>query len=59
MNRWAVFNGYIYYPRGGWQDFKGAFETLEEAEDFVNRYPGDWWQIVDLQEGQIEMEQWS
>jgi hypothetical protein len=30
--RYLLFAGDYYYPAGGWKDFYGAFESLEEAE---------------------------
>lgn len=31
MKSFLLFAGHEYYPRGGALDFKGAFDTLEEA----------------------------
>ena len=31
MKRYLLFSGYSYYPSGGWRDFKGSFDGLEEA----------------------------
>lgn len=27
-----LFNGYEYYPEGGFDDFSGSFETIEDAK---------------------------
>lgn len=43
---YLLFEGDNYSPGGGWNDFKGAFETLEAARNGVSRHI-DWWQIVD------------
>ena len=52
---WLVFAGKLYYPRGGWCDFRGAFTTEiladREAKDVVARErfsPGaaDWAHVV-------------
>ena len=56
MKRYLVFGGAAYYPGGGWSDFVGAFDSLEEAQKTVlERTAGrplerklDWTQIVDL-----------
>ena len=32
MKRYLVFAYDQFYPSGGWNDFVGAFDTLEEAE---------------------------
>ncbi len=48
--RYALFAGETYYPGGGYHDFVGAFDTLEEAIDKgkSDSY-ADWWHIVDKQ----------
>lgn len=54
--RYLVFAGYNYYPIGGWEDFYGAFETVEEAKDALLKeksYYREWWHIVDLEINQI------
>ena len=35
------------YPDGGWNDFKGSFDTEEEAIDKVNMF-ADGWQNVHI-----------
>lgn len=49
MKRFLVFRGYDYYPAGGWNDFKGAFDSIEEAHDAANLDIRDfeWNHIVD------------
>lgn len=62
MKPYLVFGGDFYYPRGGWDDLKGEFDSLEEAitqalhhwkgELYMNAiYTYDWAQIV--HEGEI------
>lgn len=51
LKRFALFMGDHYYPRGGWQDFKGTYETLVEALK-ENRSGSDWYHVVDLQTGE-------
>ena len=47
MKRYLLFAGDEYYPIGGWEDFLGAYSSLEEANDRLFGTPCDWWQIVD------------
>jgi hypothetical protein len=48
--RYLVFGCTKYYPLGGWDDFRGSFNTLEDAEEFAeeSKNKWDWIQIVDL-----------
>ncbi len=44
-----AYNTFIAYPRGGWDDFQGAFTSLEDAKKHVptiHKY--DSYHIVDL-----------
>ena len=53
MKRFLVFSGYDYYPCGGWDDFLGAFDSIEEARAAAAKEaPSNWTQIVDLQSGE-------
>lgn len=45
---WALFAGNGATKHGGWDDFKGTFQTREEAEAFAPRV-FDWWQIVNME----------
>ena len=53
MKRFLLFAGFIECPDGGWQDFKGSFDTLEEATSKGEAQHTDdrieWWHIVDSQ----------
>ena len=54
MKRYALFQGTIYYPGGGWSDFAGTFDTIEEALAKVKN-PNDeyeWYEIIDLFSGE-------
>jgi hypothetical protein len=58
-----------FYAAGGWHDFRGAFQTLNEAvqagtalrvkeewmddDDFTDAKPVEWWHVVDLSTQQI------
>jgi hypothetical protein len=48
MKRYAVFTFENYYPGGGWNDFQGAYDSVEEA-DAVRGVT----QIVDLETGEV------
>jgi hypothetical protein len=52
MNRYLLFTGYNCYPNGGWEDFQGDYDTIEEAEARVERdklsyQKHEWMQIID------------
>lgn len=53
MVSYLLFAGSTYYACGGWRDFRGAFESLEEATvvgnqliDWDNDGSDDWFHIV-------------
>lgn len=55
MKRYLVFAGQEYYPGGGWMDFRGAFDELQDAlvlakSTVTGELSLDWVQVVDLQE---------
>jgi hypothetical protein len=62
MKRYALFAGGEFYPACGWRDFKGAFDTLDEAvaaadepeEDCVS---GWWYCVADLETREIVAEE--
>jgi len=47
---YLVFSGNVYYPCGGWKDYKGSYSSLEEAVDAAkastNSDSATWWQVV-------------
>ena len=51
MKRYMTFSGYRYYPGGGMDDFKGDFDTLDEAITFIkglaNENCHDWLHVWD------------
>lgn len=51
-----VFVGHTYYPSGGWSDFAGTGETLEDALKLAASKSGDWWHIVDSKTMSIVLE---
>ena len=30
-----LFCGFTYYPYGGWEDFKGYFDSLQDCQEWV------------------------
>jgi len=50
----ALFAGFNYYPMGGWGDFQGVFDSIEEAVRAESAKEGlaglswDWSHIIDL-----------
>jgi hypothetical protein len=49
MKRFLVFGYDNWYPSGGWDDFRGEFDTLEEAKDFADKLATDHAHIIDIQ----------
>ena len=47
LKRYLLFAFDNYYPSGGWSDFRGDFETLEEALEASKGVGLDVWDIVD------------
>lgn len=50
MNRYLLFAYEGNEPLGGWSDFMGAFDSLQDAVavgEFKGREPGSWFQVVD------------
>ncbi len=39
MKKYTLFVGSQYYPRGGWMDLHGEFDSVLEAESCVNDNP--------------------
>lgn len=34
-NKYLLFYGYNYYPKGGWKDFKGYFDSLDDCKFYL------------------------
>ena len=55
MKRYLLFYGDNYYPSGGWGDFHGSFDTIQEAQQVFLKtdspWKPDWYQIVDTTTG--------
>jgi hypothetical protein len=50
---YLLFAGDYYYPCGGWDDFRGAYGSLELAQEAARARVYDWWHIVDVSAGKI------
>lgn len=46
MKQYAAFDFEDFYPAGGWLDFEGTFDTIDEASRHGR-------QVVDLHTGKI------
>jgi hypothetical protein len=56
LKRYLVFAGNTFYATGGWSEFVGSFDSVEEARDAAKIYEGegghhDWRDIVDIHAG--------
>lgn len=53
MPRYLLFGGDNYYPQGGWNDFKGGFESERDALREAAGWGWDWWHILDTSTGEV------
>lgn len=51
--RYILFSGEDYYPLGGWKDFVGVYETIDEATKAGESLSNNWWEVVDIQAMQV------
>lgn len=49
MKRYLLFTGGSHYPKGGWEDFHGSYDTTAEAWQAAANSELDWWHIVDTE----------
>ncbi len=48
MKRYLLFCMESYYPSGGWDDFCGDFDSIEEAKERMRaQQHTDYWHVVD------------
>lgn len=60
MKRYLLFSGEQYYPGGGWTDFGGDFDTVEEAMEAAGlsqRY--NWAHIADVKLKKVILNQYE
>lgn len=43
MKRYWLFYGTVYYPSGGMKDYKGDYDTLEEAKAAFLKWAEEEW----------------
>jgi hypothetical protein len=50
MKRFMLFGRDCYYPAGGWQDFEGDFDTVEDARAHIlaQEYRRDAYDLIDV-----------
>jgi hypothetical protein len=58
MKRYMLFAGDQFYPNTAWADFRGDFDSVEEARAIVDAAAKtddyfDWHQIVDAETKQV------
>jgi hypothetical protein len=60
MEDYALFAGSMFYPRGGWNDFRGYFDSVDNAKEWFDNYKGTmknlWMHIVYIPDGAIVYE---
>lgn len=52
LKRHMVFAFPVDKPRGGWKDFVGSFDTVEEYINFLSQFPKEGWEwhVTELDE---------
>ena len=43
-----LFVGWNFYPQGGWADYHGTYDTLEDAQAALSKLECEWHDIVDI-----------
>lgn len=64
MKKYLLFADENYYPKGGMRDFKGSFDTIEDAEIMFNDNESGmcgwgWYQIVERETLEVVKEDGS
>ena len=57
----ALFAGDVYYPGGGWHDFRGTFDTIEAARNRYlegemygeSKHEWEWGHVVNLETREV------
>lgn len=52
LKRFLLFTYDDFYPSGGWNDFKGSFDTLEEAKEARKASSSYYCNIIDTETGE-------
>lgn len=55
MKQFLVFAGSNFYPNGGWSDYKGDFDSIENALRYLvkSHSEWEWYQIVNSETKEI------
>ena len=55
MKRYLLFSHAVYYPSGGWGDFRGDFDTLEAAMQWLTEHTteGDDGRAINDENGEV------
>lgn len=53
--RYLLFQGHDYYPGGGYRDFTGIFDTVEEAKEALTE-KSNWMHVVDRETDTMVLE---
>lgn len=63
MKRYLLFIGDVYYSNGGWDDYIGSYDNLEEAIQNSPKvkkskylFTRKWWHVVDIYSKRIVKE---
>lgn len=56
MERYLLFAFDSYYPQGGWTDFINSFDSLDEAIQSGMMLERDYFQVVDIESGEMVYE---
>ena len=54
MKRYMLFHGDRYYPLGGWDDFVGSYDSIDDAKSALDQNDtkspsGGWAHITDME----------
>lgn len=49
MKKYGLFGGDFYYAQGGMNDFRGSFDTLDEAVSEGENMLTDWFHVYDME----------
>jgi hypothetical protein len=52
LKRYLAFAYDRYYPCGGWSDFIGSFDDIDEAQAAIAKTKADFGDIVDTETGE-------
>lgn len=53
VGKFLVFQGYHFYPTGGWNDFRQSFNSKEDALLWIAKNPMEWSEIVEIEVNEI------